>query len=223
MELYGQDQDGTYNETFTGADIGGWTRNIVKWDAMTGQTQQESTIQALQLYKEGQGMFPFEEVLVAARYDDPTEIMERGKSEMQEKMAMQQAMQPPQPGAAPPGAGGGGGPGSPPGPPVQPPPVPGPGAEKGGGGLPNFKPVAQSPTNRKGSPAPVPDIQSEVETAVKAVAMRGTYQVLVKHQGFVVDVTDHRDVPAVKAAIKPIEQALGVHIAVVVVNPVKAA
>jgi hypothetical protein len=219
MELYGQDKDGTYNETFSGADIGGWTRNVVKWDAMTGQTQQESTIQALQLYKEGEGMFPFEEVLVAARYDDPQEIMERGKAEAGEKAAMQQAMQPQ--GAPPGGAGGGGGaPGAaPPGaaPPVQPPPAP-PMPK-----MPGFPPVAKNPTQRTGSPAPVPDVFSEVNTAIHSIPLRGTAEVMAKGNGWVIDVTDHRDVPAIKAAIKPIEQGLALKIAIVVRPATKVA
>lgn len=216
MELYGQDKDGTYNETFSGADIGGWTRNVVKWDAMTGQTQQESTIQALQLYKEGEGMFPFEEVLVAARYDDPQEIMDRGKAEAQVKAAMQQQMQPQQPGApqgGPPGADAGGGGGAPGGqqpgaaPPVQPPSAP---------TMPNFPPVATSPTQKHGTPAPVPNVGEEITTAIDTVPKRGTAIAMAKGGGWVIDVTDHRDVPAIKAAIKPIEQALAIKIAIVV-------
>lgn len=225
MELYGQDKDGTYNETFTGEDVGGWIRNIVKWKDMTGQSQQESATQALEYYKAGEGDFPFSAVLEAGGYDDPTEIMERGHAEFTEHMKLQQQMQPQQPQggppgeAAPPGKGGGGAPqGAPPvGAPTQPPPPPGgPGI-----GLPNFDPVAAAP-NSKPSPAPVPDVGMELNTTLSMLALRGKATALAKGNAWVVDVTDHRDVPAVKAAIKPIEATIGQRI-IVVVKPDQAA
>jgi hypothetical protein len=226
MELYGQDKDGTYNETFSGADIGGWTRNKVKWDDMTGQTRQEASIQALQFFKEGQGDFPFSAVLEAGGFDDPTEVMERGHSEMQERMKLQQQMQPQQPpgaqGGAPPGAGpppGAGGAGG--SPPVQPPPpqqaggngTPAPGGEDQ---MPNFSPVASSPAGGgKGSPAPVPDPATELDQAVHSVALRGTAEIVARGSGWVIDITDNADASRIRFAIKPIEQALGIKVAVV--------
>jgi hypothetical protein len=221
MELYGQDKDGTYNETFTGTDIGGWTRNTVKWENMTGQSKQEASIQALQFFKEGQGDFPFSAVLEAGGFDDPTEIMERGHAEAKERMAMQQQMQPQgppgqggPPGAAPPGAGGGGAPAASPPPgaaPNQPPPAPG-----GQDQMPNFAPVATNPAQKHGSPAPVPDVGEELNTALSMTQLRGTATATAKGNAWVIEVTDHRDVPAVKAAIKTIEQALAIKVAIVV-------
>jgi flagellar motor protein MotB len=220
MELYGQDKDGTYNETFTGQDIGGWTRNTVKWDDMTGQTRQEAAIQALQFFKEGQGDFPFSAVLEAGGFDDPTEIMERGHAEMQERMKMQQAMQPPgQPGqggpppGGPPGGAGGGAESSPAAPPggapVQPPPAP-------QDQMPNFQPVAQSPAQGgKGSPAPVPDPSDELDQAVHSVALRGQAEVVARGSGWVIEITDNADASRIRFAIKPIEQALNIKVAIV--------
>lgn len=212
MELYGQDKDGTYNETFSGQDIGGWTRNAVKWDDMTGQTKQEAALQALEFFKAGQGDFPFSAVLQAGGFDDPTEVMERGHAEMKEHAALQQQMQPQQPPGpgGPPGAGGGGAPGAspPPGaaPPVQPPPS---------SPMPNFPPVAANPTQKHGTPAPVPDTFTELNDAVHMVALKGTAEVVAKGSGWVVDITDNADASRVRFAIKPIEQALGIKVAVV--------
>lgn len=82
--------------------------------------------------------------------------------------------------------------------------------------MPNFPPVASAPTQKHGSPAPVPDVGEELNTALSMTQLRGTATAVAKGNGWVVDVTDHRDVPAVKAAIKPIEQALAIKVAVVV-------
>lgn len=89
--------------------------------------------------------------------------------------------------------------------------------------MPNFAPVASAPGGGgKGTPAPVPDISTEVDTAIHSIPLRGTAEFTVKGQGYVVDVTDHRDVPAIKAVLKPIENALAIKI-VVVVRSSKAA
>jgi hypothetical protein len=221
MELYGQDKDGTYNETFTGADIGGWTRNVVKWESLTGSTQQQKVLQATQLYKEGMGMFPFEEVIVAAGYDDPSEIMERGKAEMAQKQAMQQPPGAPQPGnpesatqdqmslAA---GGGGGAPGGPPpgaGAPVQPPPAAG-----GPPPMPGFPAIASQPGS-KGTPAPVPPIQEDVQAALASIQTRGGQpRFSIEGKQYIVYVPDHRDVPMVKAALAQVEQQDGIKITV---------
>ena len=151
LELYGQDQGGIYNDTFSGEDAGGWSRNQVKWDSLMGSSTYERTVRALQLYKEGKGQYPFRRVLEESGEDDPQAVMQEGIAEAKADMQRQQAMQPP--GGGPPGAGGtppgagpppgGGGPqsaahdqmslagggagasgpsGGPPPPPVQPPP-----------------------------------------------------------------------------------------------------
>ena len=228
MELYGQDKDGTYNETFTGADVGGWTRNVVKWESMTGSTQQQKVLQATQLFKEAPEAFPISKVIEAAGYDDPAEIMEQGANEFKQRQQMQQ----PPPGAAPPGgppgagpgdpqqaakdqmslAGGGGGApgGSPGGPPVQPPPPSG-----GPPPMPGFPPIARAPgAPGQGTPAPVPDIQGDVEQAMASLQLRGQHQFSIEGKSYVVYVSDHRDVPMVKAALQQVEQQDGIKISV---------
>jgi hypothetical protein len=243
MELYGEDKDGIYHQTFTGADIGGWTRNVVKWDSLTGTTQEQRTLQSIQLYKESPEFYPFSEVLERSGFDDSRALMERGKSEFRERLQIQQeaqqAMQPQQPpgaggpaaGGAPPGnpdqahmdqmslaAGGAGGP--PGGAPVQPPP-PGPAPGNGApGGVPGFPPVAASPTQQgMGNPAPVPDIFGAIQQALAQVQLRGEAAPEVGATGIVVRISDHRDMTMIKAALAPVEKELGVHIAVEVQKP----
>jgi hypothetical protein len=224
MELYGQDKDGTYNVTFTGADVGGWTRNTVKWESMTGTTQQQKVLEATQMFKEAPEQFPFSMVIEAAQYDDPAEIMEQGEAEFKHRQSLQQ----PPPGQGPPGGGGdpqqaakdqmslaggggGGAPGaSPPGgAPVQPsPPAGGPPP------MPGFPPIAGQPGG-KGSPAPTPDPATDIEQAMASLQLRGTAQPPV-HDGksWVVSVSDHRDVPMVKAALQAVEQQDGIKVSV---------
>lgn len=246
MELYGQDREGTYHQTFTGEQIGGWVRNVVSWESLTGTTKEQRTMQALQLYKEsalpdGSRMFPFEEVLARSGFDDPKEIMDRARAESAQHQQQPETQPIPGAGPAPPagpqggppaepgreqmsmaaggpqGAPPGGGPGGPA--PVQPPPpngAPGNGAPPGGGPqIPGFPPVAAHQAGRgMGSPAPVPDIAGTVRTALSALALRGSADLVVRNNALVVEVSDHRDVPQVKAALKPVEQQLGQTIAV---------
>lgn len=225
IELYGQDKDGTYNQTITGEDIGGWTRNIVKWESMTGTTQQQKVLEATQLYKEAPELFPFSAVVASAGYDDPKEIMDQGAAEFKQRQAMQQ----PPPGqdqGAPPGGpqpsggsaaqdqmsmagGGGGSPGqaSPGAGPVQPPPP--------AGGMPGFPPIATAPGQPgQGTPAPVPDIQGDVEGALSQLQLRGDHRFAVEGKQYIVYVSDHRDVPMVKAAVAQVEQQDGIKVSV---------
>ena len=233
MELYGQDREGTYHETFTGADIGGWVRNIVKWDSMTGQTKQEALVGAVQLYKEGQGaLYPFEDVLRKAGYDDPKEVMDRAMAEHGRIAAAQQPPQGGAPGGAAPGgapgppeaamqqqmsiAGGGAG-GAPAGP-VQPPPG---GAPPNGApppGLPNFAPIASAPGGPKGSPAPVPDIEGMVQDALTKAGVADVASLAVRGKALVVEVTDAGKARQVHEALRPIEEQVGIRIAVKVIS-----
>lgn len=226
MELYGQDKDGSYHQTFTGSDIGGWTRNIVKWDAMLGTTQNERHVAALQNYKEGQGDFPFSEVLVAGGYDDPQAIIEKGRAEMQQRKQLEAAMQPQAPpqggdpssvGAQQASLAAGGGGGSAPGPataggtpPVQPPPSPGP-----NGPLSNFSTVAAAPAQPgMGSPAPVPAIGETVDKVLATLPLRGQAHMDYSTGKYVVLVSDHRDIPQIKQALRPVAEELGISISV---------
>lgn len=243
MELYGQDREGTYHQTFTGEQVGGWVRNVVSWESLTGTTKEQRTLQALQLYKEGalpdgSRMFPFEEVLHRSGFEDPKAIMDRARAES----AQHQQQQPPPipegapqappggppsqdasgqqqmsmaaggPQGTPPPGGGAGGPD-----PSQPPPPNGTGGLAGGvpPHVPGFPPVAAHQAGRgMGSPAPVPDIAGSVRSALSALPLRGTAELVVRNQALVVEVSDHRDVPQVKAALKAVEQQLGQAIAV---------
>lgn len=242
FELYGQDQDGIYNETFTGEDVGGWTRNNVKWDSLMGSSTYERTVRVLQLYKEGRGKFPFRRVIEEAGEDDPQAIMAEGVAEAEEDMKRQQQMQgamappggggpagPPTSGGPPsPGGGGaqaaahdamslsaggsggpmGGGPGAATPAPVQPqppdvsqPPPP---------TMPGFGPVASAPTSPgMGHPAPLPDFGKEIDSVLHHLQLQGTIvQSYPTKQGVHVDVTDHRDVHAVKVALAPVAKEI---------------
>lgn len=239
MELYGQDREGTYHETFTGADIGGWVRNTVKWGSMTGQTKQEALMGNVQLYKEGQGvLFPFENVILAAGYDDPKEIMDRGEAE-HKRIAAAQAPPSGPPGTPPPGgpppggapggpasamqdamslAGGGAGGGGPG--PVQPPPG-GSAAPPNGApppGMPNFAPMASAPGGPKGSPAPVPDIEGMVQDALSKAGVADVATLAVRGKALVVEVTDATKARQVHEALRPVEEQIGVRIAVKVIS-----
>lgn len=234
MELWGQDREGTYHETFTGADIGGWTRNIVKWDSMTGQTKQEALVGRVQLYKEGQGvLFPFSEVIRAGGYDDPKDVMDRGEAEHRRIAAAQQ----PPPGAGPPGgAAPGGGAAGPPeaamqqqmsiagggaggagAGPVQPPPG---GGQNGAAppGLPGFAPMDSAPGGPKGSAAPVPDIESMVAEALAAKGLSDVASLQVRGRALVVEVTDASKARQVHEALQPVEAELDRRIAVKVIS-----
>lgn len=118
-----------------------------------------------------------------------------------------------------PGPGPAPGNGAPPqGMPAQPPPPqPGNGAAgaPGAPSVPNFPPVARHPGSPgRGTPAPVPDISGAVRMALAGLNLRGSANLVVRNDALVVEVSDHRDVPAVKAAVKPLEQQLGISISV---------
>jgi hypothetical protein len=85
--------------------------------------------------------------------------------------------------------------------------------------MPNFPPVAASPNGRgAGSPAPVPDVHGMITAAIQALPMRGTVQVIARNNGWIVELSDHRDAAQVNATIKPIAAQLGVPIKVSVVG-----
>ena len=108
----------------------------------------------------------------------------------------------------------GGGQGGPPGgapPPVQPPPPNG----AAGGGMPGFGPVDAAPTQPGlGSPAPVPDIAQTIRQVLATLSLRGTADLEISKRGYVVQVTEYRDIPAVKQALRPVAEQLGVSIKV---------
>jgi hypothetical protein len=167
MPLYGQEgvwykQAKTFSDTFTGEDIGGWTRNEVRWDAMLGSSKHEQLVQALQLHKESNGLFPISAAMREFGDDDPQLTLQEGIAEAKMLAQAQQQSQPQQPqqgaqpqggpqsaGAPPPGAGTPG-PGGPPGAGTPPPgPDPSQGATlpggPGGGGTPPDPSQGNSP------------------------------------------------------------------------------
>lgn len=119
MPMYGQEGTGqnakTYADTFTGSDIGGWTRNEVKWDPLLGSSRHERLVQALQLHKESGGLFPISHAIREFGEDDPQQVLQEGLTEAKMLMQAQQQAQPQQPGQpqgspGPPGGPQGGGP-----------------------------------------------------------------------------------------------------------------
>src|SRR4029077_14847639 len=142
MSLYGADDQGTYNETYTGKDLGGWTRNEVSWDNFLGESKTERLHNALMLYKSNPQGFPWAKVLDEYGLEDPQEII----AEAETKAALQGQPQPGQaPGQAPPGA---------PGPSGGPGPMPGP----GGGGPSGAGPPGLGGESGPGSGGPPPDL-----------------------------------------------------------------
>ena len=101
-----------YAGTFTGKDIGGWTKNEVKWDPLLGSSRHERLVQALQLHKESGGLFPISHAIREYGDDDPQQTLQEGISEHKMLMEAQQAAQPQQAaqGAQPQGGPGGAGP-----------------------------------------------------------------------------------------------------------------
>ncbi|MGP8160580.1 MAG: hypothetical protein ACLQGJ_05070 [Candidatus Dormibacteria bacterium] len=125
--LYGQDSGGTYNETFSQADIGGWIRTKTTWDASIGTSKHEVLAMWLQMFKESvvtpePYRVPFRVLLEAMGVEDPDQMMNEAFSEHQKAMGVLQAS-----GGGPPGPGGPAGPGGPP---------------HGGGGAPGEPPKA---------------------------------------------------------------------------------
>lgn len=230
MELYGQDGDGIYNETFKGEDVGGWIKNEVKWDSMLGSSRHERVAVALQMFKEGRGKYPWRRVLEEAGEDDPQALIEEGMAEMQQEHAMEAQM-----GGGPPGPGGPPGGGRPHGPgaghPHGPEP-PGSNSQQamqdavsmtaGGGGapappggaaqppppappgppIPPFAPVANAPTKPgMGNPAPVPHVMQMIHEALAPLKLFGKADAEPSGSGIHVMLTDHRDVAQVKKAL----------------------
>ena len=240
--MYGTDQQGIYNETFTPEDIGGWIRTKTKWDATLGTSKHELMAMILQIYKESQitgqpYRFPFRLLLEAAGYDDAQALMDEALSES--KAA--QAQMPPQGGppgqGAPPDAGAGGPPaamqdasaiqqgglaavGPPGGDQGAPPPGGAPAQPPPPETMPTFPSNAAPPTGPKGSPASVPDIPSMVEQATAGLKLKG-YVVSATggpHNSIVITVSDQADIPAVRAAVQAIAQGMDV-----IVKPAKPA
>jgi hypothetical protein len=81
--------------------------------------------------------------------------------------------------------------------------------------MPNFAPIATPPTQPgMGSPAPTPDILATIRQVLATLSLRGTADPEISGRGLVIKVADHRDVPAVKAAINPVAAQLGITIKV---------
>ena len=123
--LYGQDQEGTYSDSFTSDDLGGWIRTKTTWDASLGTSKHELLAMVLQVYKESlvtpqPYRYPFRKVLEALGIEDPDMVMKEAAAEHQASLALlkasEEAMPPPPGGAGPHGhkGGGGGAPGEPP-------------------------------------------------------------------------------------------------------------
>ena len=71
------------------------------------------------------------------------------------------------------------------------------------------------PAHAASTPAPVPDTFTEINDAVHMVALKGTAEVVARGNGWVVDISDNADASRVRFALKPIENALGIKVAVV--------
>ena len=81
--------------------------------------------------------------------------------------------------------------------------------------MPDFKPIARAPgAPGQGTPGQVPDIQGDVEQAIAALQLRGEHRFSIEGKSYVVYVSDHRDVPMVKAALAPVEQSDGIKVSV---------
>jgi hypothetical protein len=229
LSLYGSDQGGVYNETYTGKDVGGWSRNEVTWDNFLGASKTERLHNALMLFKSNPQGFPWQKVLEEYGLEDPQEIIA-------EAQAQASAQGQPAPGG-PPGPGGpgqapSGPPGAPPGggsPPQAPPgggePGPagagGPGPDSGAASpddsgappgptqpqMPDF-PQSSAAPNAGPTPASLPDLGGDIQVAMAGVKLFGqiTDGPRPFPGGIFVQVSDHRDVAPVKAALTPIAQ-----------------
>jgi methionine salvage enolase-phosphatase E1 len=81
--------------------------------------------------------------------------------------------------------------------------------------MPGFPPIARAPGSPgSGTPAPVPDIQGDVEGALASLQLRGEHRFSIEGKSYVVFVSDHRDVPMVKAALAQVEQQDGIKVSV---------
>ena len=222
MSLYGSDQNGVYNEVYTGKDVGGWSRNEVTWDNFLGASKTERLHNALMLFKSNPAGFPWQKVLQEYGLEDPQEII----AEAQAQASLQG--QPPQGGApgqlqapgAPPPPGAGPSLPSPPGGGVLPPGAgegpsnAGPPPDLTGGGappgptqpqMPDF-PQMSTPPNAGPTPAPLPDLGGDIQKAIQSVQLFGEIVDGPRPTpgGIYVEVTDHRDVRPVKDALLPV-------------------
>lgn len=230
MPMFGQEQNGqgtkVYADSFTGADIGGWTRNEVKWDPLLGSSRHERLVQALQLHKESGGLFPISHAIREFGDDDPQQTLQEGIAEAKMLMQAQQQAQPqqaqqgaqPQGGpGGPPGQGGGStdqaqegaamlqgatGGGNPAAPPPQPSqPQPQDTQQPTLGGLPPFPSSPAQPGQQgMGSPAPVPDITSEISAVLDQLLpqLRGSATLSFDDHGPIVYASDQRDIPMIR-------------------------
>lgn len=231
MSLYGSDQGGVYNESYTGKDVGGWTRNEVTWDNFLGASKTERLHNALMLFKTNPQGFPWQKVLAEYGLEDPQEII----AEAQAQASLQgQPSSPSRPQTSP---SLGQSPGVPPGGVGQPPPqMPpggggppsgagegpssgGPSPDLTGGGalggvaqpppqMPDFPQMSTSP-NAQATPAPLPDLGGDIQKAIQSVQLFGeiTDGPRPYPGGIFVEVSDHRDIAAIKAALTPVAQS----------------
>jgi hypothetical protein len=225
LSLYGSDQKGVYNETYTGKDVGGWSRNEVTWDNFLGASKTERLHNALMLFKSNPQGFPWQKVLEEYGLEDPQEII----AEAQAQASLQGQPPPggaPGPPGQPPGSGG------PPPPGGQPPapPMPsvsgvspgdaggGPSPDLSGGGappggptqpqMPDF-PQMSTPPGAGPTPAPLPDLGGDIQKAMASVQLFGevTDGPRPFPGGIFIEVSDHRDIAPIRAALLPVAQA----------------
>jgi hypothetical protein len=206
MPIYGNDDGGMYNETFTGADLADWTRCTVKWDSFIGSDHTEKLHNALLLWQANPQGYPWRRVLEEAGEEDPDRLIAEAKA----VSAQMQAQQP----QGPPSSGPGGNP--PPGSTPNTPPSPGPaqpapdqGAQPPAPpGLPNFPQSAVAPENMGvPQPAPLPDIMSELWQAVQGIVDPSEIlEMRPEEGGIYVKVANHKDIKPVRDAITPVAQ-----------------
>lgn len=224
MPLYGEDADGVYSDTFTGADLGGWQRSRVRFDSFTGADTTERTHNALLLYKTHPQGYPWRRVLEEAGEENPAQIMEEAKAAAAAEgpgPGGPPGAPPGQPPGGPPGPGGPGGPPQPPQAPpgpeaAQPPGGPAGGAPDGGStppppGMPGFPPLTQAPGGTPEQPgASVPDVIGLLQAAVAQVQLRGeiTDGPKLQQGGVIVLVTDFRDIKPLTDALTPVAKQI---------------
>jgi len=226
MPLYGQDKDTRdADQSFTGESLGGWTSNEVVFDPLLGSSRHERLNMALQLHKESQGMFPISQAIREFGIDDPDLMLQEGMAEAKMLMEAQQAAQPQQPQAAPQGQAQPSpdqGAGTPPTPGTPGAATPGAGSPgtpsvpdtsqltslQGAGqpstGLPPFDPSQQQPgQSGMGSPAPVPDISTDIQQVLDSAQprLKGTATLSFDNQGPEVLASDQSDIPLLRQVL----------------------
>jgi Phage portal protein, SPP1 Gp6-like len=230
MSLYGSDQKGVYNESYTGKDVGGWSRNEVTWDNFLGASKTERLHNALMLFKSNPQGFPWQKVLEEYGLEDPQEIIAEAQAQAALQGQPPPGGQPGPPGAgqAPPGAPGPSGAPPPQGAPGGGGPLPGmppglgaasPGPDSGGPPpdgsagptqpqMPDF-PQMSTPPGAGPTPAPLPDLGGDIQKAIQSVQLFGeiTQGPRPYPGGIFCEVSDHRDIAAIKAALTPVAQS----------------